>query len=60
MKTRGEFYTKGVRTGLFAPNEVRAWEELPPMPGGEYLYVSRDMVRIDQQGRVPNDQKPPQ
>jgi HK97 family phage portal protein len=57
MKTRGEFYTKGVRTALFTPNEVRAWEELPPMPGGEFLYVSRDMVRIDQQGRVPNDQK---
>lgn len=48
MKTRGEFYFKGVRSMLFTPNEIRAWEELPPMPGGEKLYLSGDLYPIDQ------------
>ena len=48
MKTRGEFYFKGVRSMLFTPNEIRAWEELPPMPGGEKLYMSGDLYPIDQ------------
>ncbi|WP_080869193.1 phage portal protein [Aneurinibacillus migulanus] len=47
MQTRGEFYFKGVRSGLFKPNEVRAWEELPPEPGGEKLYLSGDLYPID-------------
>ena len=48
MKTRGEFYFKGVRSMMFTPNEIRAWEELPPMPGGEKLYLSGDLYPIDQ------------
>lgn len=48
MKTRGEFYFKGVRTGFFKPNEVRAWEDLPPEPGGDKLYMSGDLYPIDQ------------
>lgn len=46
IKTRGDFYFKGVRSGLFTPNEVRAWEELPPVPGGERLFMSRDLSPI--------------
>jgi HK97 family phage portal protein len=48
MKTRGEFYFKGVRTGFFKPNEVRAWEDLPPEPGGDKLYMSGDLYPVDQ------------
>ena len=48
MKTRGDFYFKGVRTGLFKPNECRAWEDLPPEPGGDKLYLSGDLYPIDQ------------
>ncbi|MCS1351155.1 phage portal protein [Mechercharimyces sp. CAU 1602] len=48
VKTRGEFYFKMIRSGGFTPNEVRAYEELPPKEGGEKLYVSRDLVPIDQ------------
>lgn len=47
MKTRGEFYFKGIRSMLFKPNEVRAWEELPPVEGGDKLYVSGDLYPID-------------
>lgn len=53
MKTRGDFYFKGVRSGLFKPNEIRAWEELPPVPGGDVLYMSRDLSPIDQ--RTPRE-----
>lgn len=48
MKTRGDFYFKGVRSMLFKPNEIRAWEDLPPEPGGDKLYVSGDLYPIDQ------------
>ena len=48
MKTRGEFYFKGVRTGFFKPNEVRGWEDLPPEPGGDKLYMSGDLYPVDQ------------
>ena len=47
-KTRGEFYFRGVRSGFFTPNEVRAWEDLPPMHGGDKLYMSRDLRPIDE------------
>jgi HK97 family phage portal protein len=47
MKTRGEFYFKGVRTAVFTPNECRAWEDLPPMELGDKLYLSGDLYPID-------------
>jgi HK97 family phage portal protein len=47
MQTRGDFYTKGIRSGWFKPNEVRAWEELPPESGGDTLYISGDLYPID-------------
>lgn len=47
IQTRGEFYFKGIRSGWFTPNEVRAFEELSPLEGGEKLYMSRDLSPID-------------
>ena len=47
MKTRGEFYFKGVRTAVFTPNECRAWEDLPPKEFGDKLYISGDLYPID-------------
>ncbi|MDX6048341.1 phage portal protein [Bacillus paranthracis] len=47
MKTRGDFYFKGVRSGYMTPNEARMHEEKAPMPGGDKLFVSRDLVPID-------------
>lgn len=46
MQTRMEFMFKGVRTAIFKPNECRAWEELPPEPGGDVLYMSRDLSPV--------------
>ncbi|PWK05309.1 phage portal protein [Tumebacillus permanentifrigoris] len=51
IKTRGDFYFKGVRSGWFTPNEIRAYEELPPLAGGEKLYMSRDLSPIDSPDR---------
>lgn len=53
MQTRGEFYFKGIRSAFFKPNEVRAWEELPPDPNGDKLYISGDLYPID----LPVDQR---
>ncbi len=50
MKTRSEFYSKGIRSGYFTPNEVRAWEDLPAEQGGDKLYVSKDLIPIDMVG----------
>ncbi|MEH6848571.1 phage portal protein [Bacillus pseudomycoides] len=46
IQTRGEFYFKGIRSGWFTPNEVRAYEELPPVEGGEVLFISGDLYDI--------------
>jgi HK97 family phage portal protein len=53
MQTRGEFYFKMIRSGVFKPNEARAWEELPPENGGEKLYISGDLYPIE----TPIDQR---
>lgn len=47
MATRGDFYFKMIRSGVFKPNEVRAWEELPPESGGNKLHISGDLYPID-------------
>ncbi len=47
MKTRGEFYFKGIRSAWFTPNEIRALEELPPVEGGDQLFCSRDLIPIE-------------
>jgi HK97 family phage portal protein len=54
-QTRAEFYFKGIRSGWFTPNEVRAYEELPPFPGGETLYMSKDLSPIHQKGGEPEE-----
>lgn len=48
--TQSDFYFKGIRSGWFTPNEVRAYEELPPLEGGDKLYMSRDLSPIDERG----------
>lgn len=53
IKTRAEFYFKMIRSGIFKPNEVRAWEELPPEEGGNVLLISGDLYPIN----MPPDQR---
>lgn len=47
MKTRGEFYFKGIRSGWFCPNDIKRLEDEPPIPGGDTYYVSKDLIPID-------------
>jgi len=47
--TRGAFYQIGIRNMLFRPNEIRAWEGLPPDPdpNANKLWCSGDLYPID-------------
>lgn len=59
IQTRGEFYAKGVRSGWFTPNEVRAYEELPPITGGDTLLISGDLYPINTPVSERNSKKTP-
>lgn len=48
-KTRMDSYAIGVREGIYTRNEVRSWENLPPMVGGDDLTVQSQNVPIGQQ-----------
>lgn len=41
IQTRYNAYRIGIQGGFLKPNEVRAWEELPPEPGGDQLYINK-------------------
>jgi HK97 family phage portal protein len=53
MTTRGEFYFKGIRSAWFTPNEIRALEDMPPIEGGDKLYISRDLISLDLIDQIP-------
>ena len=38
-KSRAESYASGIQNGYYTINEVRAWENLPPVPGGDEARV---------------------
>lgn len=50
MKTRGEFYFKGIRSSWFSANDIRALEDMAPIKGGEVYYVSKDLIPINMLG----------
>lgn len=47
MEKRGNYYQQMIRNGLMTQNEIRAYEDLPPVEGGDVLFVSRDMCPSD-------------
>ena len=49
-KSRFESYRVGITAGLMTPNEARALEHLPAMPGGEKLLIQGAMMPIDMLG----------
>lgn len=53
MTTRGEFYFKGIRSAWFTPNDVRMLEDMPPVKGGDKLYISRDLISLDLIDKIP-------
>lgn len=65
MKDKGEFNKialgGGGNPGWLTPNEVRGFDELPPIEGGDSLYVGINTAPIGSDGRpmVPDRQSPP-
>jgi HK97 family phage portal protein len=52
FKDRTEGLARAIQTGQLTPNEARALEERPPLPGGEKLYIQGATVPIELAGKV--------
>ena len=48
-KTRWENYRTGFNLGVYSPNEIRAFEDLPPYEGGDRRFVQVNMAINDNQ-----------
>ncbi len=46
-QSRMEYYKGGVLNGIFSINEARAWEDLPPIDGGDEHFVQAQMIPVD-------------
>jgi HK97 family phage portal protein len=46
-KTQAEVYFKAVRSGYYTVNDIRSWEDLPPVEGGDVPLISGDLYPID-------------
>ena len=45
-KSRMEYYKGGVLNGIFSINDCRAWEDLPPIEGGDEHFVQSQMIPV--------------
>lgn len=52
IKTRYDAYRTGIQGGFLQPNEVRDWEELPRVEGGDVLLVNGSMTPIQKAGQA--------
>jgi len=59
LDTRMEAYAKGIQGGIFKPNEVRLREALPPVSGGDSVYVQQQMVPLEVAAKGPPAPAPP-
>lgn len=50
-KARAEFYRALSNIGAITPNEIREKEDLPPMEGGDKLYVQGAVVPLTEAGK---------
>ena len=50
LLARYQAHSEGVRGGFITPNEARAKEDRPPLPGGDQLYMQQQMVPIGSLG----------
>ncbi len=57
---RMEVATKGVSGGVFTPNESRQRFNLPPVPGGEKVYLQKQCWPLDLLGTDAKPEPPPQ
>lgn len=51
IKTRYEAHRTGVQGGFITPNEARAKEDLPPLPGGDQLVVNGSYIPLTMAGK---------
>jgi HK97 family phage portal protein len=51
IKTRYEAYGIGVEKGFITPNEARALEEKPPLPGGDQLLFNGNVIPLIMAGQ---------
>lgn len=49
-KSRAEFYVKLFNIGSITPNEIRSFEDMPPMEGGDELYIQGAVVPLKHAG----------
>jgi len=47
-KSRSEFYASGIQNGWITPNEARKFENLPPHPDGDQLFINGSLRPIDE------------
>lgn len=52
MLARFQSYGEAVAKGIYTPNEARRDEGLPPMDGGDHLYMQQQMVPVSDLGRT--------
>ena len=50
-KARSEYYRALFNVGAITPNEIRAKEDMPPMEGGDKLYVQGATVPLEDAGK---------
>jgi HK97 family phage portal protein len=53
FETRFTAYAQGIQNGIFAPNEVRAKENLSPMEGGDNLFINSTMISLKKATETP-------
>ena len=47
LQARGTYYQQQIRSAMITPNEGRALENRPPLPGGDRLLVSKDLTDLE-------------
>lgn len=57
-KSRFDSYRLGIQGGFVTPNEVRGWENLPAMEGGDKLFMQGATVPIENAGNANGNQTP--
>lgn len=58
MQSRAEFYSKGIQDGWLVPNDARALENRPPLPGLDRPRVPLNFALVDENGELVPVQPP--
>lgn len=60
LKARSEFYSKGIQDGWLTPEDARALENLPFIPGLDRSRIPANFVLLDGAGRPEQPSPPPE